>query len=275
VCNGCVRIKRFSSATLTYRLPGTTTDVATGSAATEDNARVINDRRVAVSGFSTAAGGEECFPAHATVRLEDGRVVRMSDVHIGDKVQAVNGAGELVYSEVYAWLDRSPTAVTEYINFHLDGHTNVLQVTPAHMVFVNKNPICDLSSGTYMRAREVSAGWYLCRRTDAALQPARISAVSVTVEDGAYAPDTMTGNVVVNGVLASTYATVNHQQLAYWAMVPLRVAYFCLPTGWVSSSQDNGVHWYASMLSEMALSEDGVLRKYIPGLYSALQTASL
>merc|ERR1719225_2621416 len=49
-----------------------------------------------------------CFTAQSKVVLEDGRERNMSQVRLGDRIQSVDGQGNLVYSEVLMFLDREP-----------------------------------------------------------------------------------------------------------------------------------------------------------------------
>lgn len=48
---------------------------------------------------------KECFLAHATVLTSDGSKRTMAELRLGDRVLAVDAAGQFTFSEVLLWLD--------------------------------------------------------------------------------------------------------------------------------------------------------------------------
>lgn len=98
--------------------------------------------------------------------------------------------------------------------------------------------------------------------TFAFLWPARITHVRGSVRFGVYAPLTMTGTIVVDGVATSCYAFINNVPLAHSAFAPMRGWHEL--TGhfpWLSSlsfsdstnsTMQKGVHLYAQILYNFA-----------------------
>ncbi|KAL7864966.1 hypothetical protein AOLI_G00163860 [Acnodon oligacanthus] len=73
-------------------------------------------------------------------------------------------------------------------------------------------------------ASRVRRGDYvLISGRDGGLRPSRIVSISVEERTGVYAPLTEHGNLFVDGVLASSYASIEDHRLAHWAFGPLRV----------------------------------------------------
>ena len=54
---------------------------------------------------------------------------------------------------------------------------------------------------------------------------------------GTYVPLTMDGNIVVDGVLASCYASIDHD-LAHFGMIPMR--WFPTMAKWIFGEEDTG-----------------------------------
>ena len=69
---------------------------------------------------------------------------------------------------------------------------------------------------------------------DGRLAPATVTRVSLATEKGVFAPLTDSGNLVVDGVLASAYAVVNSQTVAHAAFGPVR---------WWNNVKQNARHW--------------------------------
>jgi 2C-methyl-D-erythritol 2,4-cyclodiphosphate synthase len=77
-----------------------------------------------------------------------------------------------------------------------------LQATPDHFVLVG------LSAPTYKRIGEVSPGdvmWVAHSAASASLAPATVVDVGRVAKEGLYAPLTLGGSILVNGVAASVH----------------------------------------------------------------------
>ena len=69
---------------------------------------------------------------------------------------------------------------------------------------------------------------------------------SITVFSGAYVPVTMEGNIIIDGVLSSCYASTSHD-LAHITMTPLR--WFSWIMDWVFGV-DNGSSVYVKVVED-------------------------
>ena len=149
-----------------------------------------------------------CFPASATVELEDGSHKTMAAVQIGDRVLATTGE----YSPVYMFSHRLDAAKAAFVTLEAGSGVN-LQLTPDHYVYVN---------GALAAASTVAVGDALTLRDGSA---ATVTKVHTTWAQGLYNPHTMHGDIVVNGVQTSTYTTGIAPALAHAALWPVRALY--------------------------------------------------
>lgn len=196
-----------------------------------------------------------CFPGGALVTMEDGSQKPIRELGSGDRVLASagsDGSGELIYSDVLTFLDRSPiTQKPFYVISTEDGAS--VSLTAAHLLFVwvgncsgGEHPgalrtifASDARPGQCLLTVDERNGGRLRKRVS------RITRVDVQEDQGAYAPLTAHGTLVVNGVMTSCYAVVNRQQLAHRAFAPLRLLY-----RWTGPDRNNktGLHWYSRIL---------------------------
>ncbi|CAL8240898.1 unnamed protein product [Merluccius merluccius] len=217
------------------------------------------------SEHSVAAKTGGCFPGNAQVLLEGGATKQLRDVLPGDSVlasSAADGSGALLFSPVLSFLDRRPAAVkTFYVIRTAAGRS--ITLTAAHLIYVSDGNCTDAplpgaaaaSSGPgsgsprTVFASEVRPGQcVLTWRRGAAVTPSGVTAVGVRRGRGLYAPLTLHGSLVVDGVLASCYAAVDQPRLAHWALAPLRLVQRLLgPAG----PQTDGLHWYPWVLQRL------------------------
>ncbi len=215
-------------------------------------------RSVCLSDHSVAAKSGGCFPGEASVTLESGSQKSISDLRPGERVLASagsDGRGELVYSEVLAFLDHDPLTWKLFYTLQTEAGAQ-LSLTAAHLVFVSEGncsegalPARDALRTVYASDAQpgqcvlVSEGKAGQRHSEAHLS--RITRVRVRERRGAFAPLTQQGTVVVDGVVASCYAVVDQHSLAHWAFSPLRLIH-----SWTGStgSHSDWIHWYSRLL---------------------------
>ena len=111
----------------------------------------------------------------------------MESLQIGDFVRA----GKHQFSQVYSFLHLNRDTKADFIQIRADGLKTPLEVSPEHMVFVENIPI---------PASQVKVGDMLGTH--------KISDVKTVRRHGVYAPVTESGDIVVSGILASSYAAV-------------------------------------------------------------------
>uniref|UniRef100_A0A8D0C1Z2 Hedgehog protein n=1 Tax=Salvator merianae TaxID=96440 RepID=A0A8D0C1Z2_SALMN len=194
------------------------------------------------SEHSAAAKTGGCFPARALATLESGTKIPVWALRPGQRVQAMDEQGRPIYSEFLAFLDKASSANTVFHVIETQDPPRRLALTAAHLLFVAENATTPMKP---VFASLVQPGWYVLVTEGGELRPARVDAVSVQVDVGAYAPLTSHGTLVVDGVMASCFALVQEQHLAQLAFWPLRL-YRSLAGGeW---TQPEGVHWYSALL---------------------------
>eukprot|EP00188_Purpureofilum_apyrenoidigerum_P004712 Plantae.Rhodophyta-Purpureofilum_apyrenoidigerum.ctg5528.p1 GENE.Plantae.Rhodophyta-Purpureofilum_apyrenoidigerum.ctg5528~~Plantae.Rhodophyta-Purpureofilum_apyrenoidigerum.ctg5528.p1 ORF type:complete len:576 (-),score=102.35 Plantae.Rhodophyta-Purpureofilum_apyrenoidigerum.ctg5528:101-1828(-) len=159
---------------------------------------------------STAApSSEPCFPASATVELDDGSRKRMDEIALGDKVRT---AATNTFSEVFFFGHRSAEDSAEYVVLSVE-HGHELSLSDKHYLYAN---------GKLTTASNVHVGDMLITAHG---KRARVLAVSKARLQGVYAPHTLHGDIIVNDVLASCYTQVVHPVAAHVLLAPLRAAY--------------------------------------------------
>ena len=208
-----------------------------------------------------------CFTAQSKVVREDGRVVNMSQVNIGDKIQSMDSQGNIVFSEVLMFMDREPEETMRFISLTGDDGS-VITLTPSHLVYSGAPDCQSLECMVPTYAGNVERGHTLVVTRDNVISGVvTVASVSVTKHTGVYAPLTRAGNVVVDNVLASCYAVVDSQNIAHAAFAPVRW-YYSIKDATVSMLTSinmysataesvprtlvTGVHWYPDMLYSIA-----------------------
>lgn len=151
-----------------------------------------------------------CFPADATVSRHDGLIVRMEDLAFAEKI--ATGAGH--HSDVYFFGHRNANEMSEYVSIKHTGSETPLRISPGHYLYVD---------GSLRTARTVKAGQRL-RNADG--EDALVVAdVYREQYRGVYAPTSMHGDLVVDGVTVSSYTDVMHPGLSHKLLYPLRLLY--------------------------------------------------
>jgi hypothetical protein len=129
-----------------------------------------------------------CFPGDAVCNVEGKGEIMMKNIQLGDKVLTEAG----IFEKVYSFGHRKADVNTEYIRLVTSAAS--LELSKEHMVIIG--------GGRRVPASMVKAGDSL-ELANGDLSKV-ISTKSVT-KKGAYAPFTSSGNIVVNGVKASTF----------------------------------------------------------------------
>jgi len=155
------------------------------------------------------ADGDGCFPASARVALADGSSKRMDAVAAGDVLAVTHTAA----SAVFGWSHRAAARMATFVAIHAAHSAEPLLLSPTHYLYVN---------GALAAASTVAVGDTL---TTAAGVPTAVTAVGRVEADGLYAPHTLHGELVVNGVRVSSYTQAVHPDVAHALLAPARAAY--------------------------------------------------
>ena len=142
----------------------------------------------------------------------------MDELQIGDKVLTGDGTYQTIYSFAHKTSSSSNLApLSDYLAIRTNAMKHPLEISPLHMLY--------LANGTLVAAENVQIGDLLLstpatlasktkRTNDAAAAAAAstvvVESISTVQRRGVYAPHSRSGNLVVNGVVASNYV-VQHQ----------------------------------------------------------------
>lgn len=152
-------------------------------------------------------GGWGCFSDRTTVQVKGrGGPTRMDRLRIGDEVLAADGS---TYSEVYSFghLDRSRKAEFLQIRTTTSGATPI-EITAEHLLFIHNIGL--------RPAGQVKPGDYLV--TSRQTPPVQVTSTRKVHRHGIYAPFTVSGDLLVNGIASSSYIAlpaVFQTQLSY------------------------------------------------------------
>lgn len=163
-----------------------------------------------------ADSGGSCFPGDAEVTLECGTARRMDELSVGDRVLVAPG----IYSPVIMFTHKDASAAPVVARIHIDGADVPLSVTPSHYLYAN---------GELVAASAVRVGDVLRLGSGST---ARVSHVTRAIASGLYNPQTLHGDVVVNGVVASTYTRAVDPRVATVMLSPVRAAAALLGGRW-------------------------------------------
>ncbi|XP_012251148.2 sonic hedgehog protein A [Athalia rosae] len=172
---------------------------------------------------SSAGKSGGCFPGKSTVITEDGTDKSMNQLRLGERIAALDSTGTMVYSEVIAFLDRSPEARRQFVRLTTEsGHA--LTLTPSHLV-----PVSLKAGRTTEFASKIQIDDQILvhdfdlQDGERILRWDRVVTTSLVIEEGIYAPLTTEGTVLVDNVMASCYAVVDSQLVAHYAFLPMRI----------------------------------------------------
>lgn len=178
----------------------------------------------------------------------------MTEVQPGDKILTVDSNGKEVYSDVLMFLDRNTTEVREFFELTTESGAK-LTLTPSHLLYsiqpegVTPDDEWLLNKNQYLKPDEISkyfldqaevtfakfvqiGDWVLVKnqqtishKNSPTYTVEKVINIEAKIQTGVYAPLTVTGNLVVDGVLSSCYALIDDQTLAHVAFAPVRLAH--------------------------------------------------
>lgn len=176
--------------------------------------------------FSAGKSGG-CFSGSSLIRTTSGDMKLMSDLKVGESVASLDSSGNVVFSEVIAFLDRDPQERRQFIQLTTFSG-KVLTLTPLHLVPVKSENV-HISSRTIFASRIKTGDQVLIQDSDN-ISPGNIrvrwdyvTMIELVASDGIYAPLTREGTIVVNNVVASCYAVMESQTLDHLVFWPLRI----------------------------------------------------
>ena len=175
----------------------------------------------------------ECFPTSSVLKVQnkDGEVKqkKMANLDVGDEVMGWDvKRNQTVFTKVIMFAHLAPDAVdVEYLKISLEDG-NKITLSGNHLVMVGKQTKAIL-------ARKVKSGDTLFSVDEnREISPKKVLAVENVIEQGIFCPVTLSGNVIVDNVLASCYASVEDyvllkglvkisaQNMAHLGLMPMR-----------------------------------------------------
>ena len=193
-----------------------------------------------------------CFSEKSTVQVQGMGSVSMKDLKIGARVLTSSG----LYEPVYAFGHKNPVKEAEFLQ--LKTSESILEMTGAHLVFLadKTNPA---------RADSVKVGDVL-RSGESGVKVQKIISVK---RKGIYSPLTPGGTVVVDGIVASTYLslqkgssehvqmqgginTFSYQDFLHMALSPFRMFAMGISSKLANVYTDDGIPIYASRAMDFA-----------------------
>lgn len=151
--------------------------------------------------------GSTCFPSGAIVEMEDGTLNKMSLLRIGDRVHV----GKRKFSDVFMFTHKVSDAHFDFIK--ISCVTTEIVLTRGHYLYVN---------GALSPAKTVRAGDLVELGSG---ESSMVTSVSYVKRAGLYNPQTISGDIVVNDVRASTYTTTVEPIFAHVLLTPFRATY--------------------------------------------------
>ncbi|KAL2104081.1 hypothetical protein ACEWY4_000949 [Coilia grayii] len=163
-----------------------------------------------------------CFPGLGQVTLESGEKIPMFLLKPGDKVLSQTQSGQTVFSRFLLFIHKDCGSRSVFLVLGTeDGHR--LAITPNHLLFRSSHFEADHSKYQAYFANRVQKGDYvLVHGSGRGVRPSKVTSVTLEERTGVYAPLTEEGTLFVDGVLASSYASVEDHGLAHWAFGLLR-----------------------------------------------------
>lgn len=161
---------------------------------TDVNVTVINEEK-------------KCFPGEAMVELRTG-TKSMNQLEIGDIVYVGNGK----YSEVFAFTHKSEDVYHKFLVLKTDSGRE-LPITNGHYLYINQK---------LHPARSAMIGKYL---SDGNGSKEKILNISVEERKGLYNPQTIQGDIVVNGIVTTTFTEAIDPAAAVVLLSPFRATF--------------------------------------------------
>jgi hypothetical protein len=168
-------------------------------------------------------GGGACFPAGAIVQLHSGALVPMSQLKLGDRVLvSATQKREDAFSGIFLFTHRDAEITSWFVRIHHSKDLGTpFMASPGHYLYVN-----DVL--TSAEAIKVGDMLHVAHMEGSS----RVSRVEYVTAKGLFNPQTAHGDIVVNGVLASTFTTTVKPSVAHALLMPIRVIALSFGDSW-------------------------------------------
>jgi len=140
-----------------------------------------------------------CFSGENMVESMGRGLVMMKTIKIGDFVRVRGGK----FAKVYSFGHFEKNIPSDYLQIRSAGAKAPLEISADHMVFVYDGGVTKS-----VPASTISVGDNLASETG----PRKVLSIKDVKRDGAYAPFTTSGDIVVSGIVASNYISLIPEQ---------------------------------------------------------------
>merc|ERR1712165_159091 len=151
--------------------------------------------------------GGGCFPGSATVHLPGGDTKQMKHLQLGDQVLTNGGT----YTEFLGWTDKDTDRKTQFLRIVTKNASSVT-LTANHNIYVYEEKLVT------KYAQDVNIGDLLVNLSG---ELEEVTDITIVQKQGYYSPLTTTGDLFVDQLLSSCYASFPHD-LAHAALYPAR-----------------------------------------------------
>lgn len=149
-----------------------------------------------------------CFSGGSVVEVVDRGLITMENLKINDEVYIGKGT----FSRVYSFGHYNKETNGEYLQLFCDGLDGPLEISKDHMLFVEGRGA--------IPAAQISVGDSVLLGTGTTTEVVRIGFIESA---GAFAPFTESGTIVVNGVVASNYVSLQDES-EFFSIAGIKVA---------------------------------------------------
>ena len=154
----------------------------------------------------------------------------MDNLEIGTDVLVLSNQGQLTYSPVIAFMEKDTKLEYMYTTIETENGTT-LTLTRSHLIYRanHRNYVFQKPENVlpiYITKIKVSDYVFTLSKEHNQVQPSKVVKVTNIKKMGVYAPLTLEGTVVVDGVLTSCYAVIDDNHLAH---TTLRFLYHFMP----------------------------------------------
>jgi len=174
----------------------------------------------------------------------------MDVLQVGDYIAVLRSDGTQGISAVCGWAHHEPQRKACYSLIVTSRHE--LMISGEHLIGVINNGKVE-----FVAAKTVNAGTSVLETSEnGKMQAAVVQRVASVDSEGVYAPLTLEGTIIVNGIAASCYAYTHSHRLAHAAMKPVRAMWKKHPEKAMSHHTGKhiaGSHRYVDTVAHLAL----------------------
>ncbi|XP_065650043.1 uncharacterized protein LOC100205605 isoform X4 [Hydra vulgaris] len=155
----------------------------------------------------------------------------IKELNVGDKVLSFETkTNKFIYSTVYMFAHKNETKKMNFLKISCKSGNSVT-LSPKHLLYTDSYKV--------KHADQIKIGdgiWTTCANDLKTMNLCKVDAIEIIESVGFYAPLTISGNIIVDGILSSCYANVmdvslpglgriSGQFIAHFGTAPLRIAY--------------------------------------------------